>query len=209
MRSLSLDEATRLFDVARKSRFEALLQLLLVGGLRPGEALGLKWSDLSDDKLRIQRSLVRLRNGRWKLDAPKTNKARRTVPLPTGVIATLRAHRASQHRDRLQAGDAWADLDLMFCTHTGQPLEWRVIARRYLRPLLKAAGVANFRPYDLRHSCATLLLASGENAKVVSERLGHATVALTLDVYSHVLPDMQQQAADKLEAMLYVRDQSA
>jgi integrase len=156
-----------------------------------------------DDKVRIQRTLVRLRNGSWQFDAPKTDKARRTVPLPKGVISALRLHRLTQHTDRLKAGGEWADLDLLFCTREGGPLEWRLVAQRYIKPLMKKAKLENFRPYDLRHTCATLLLASGENAKVVSERLGHATVALTLDVYSHVLPDMQQQAADKFQEMLY------
>lgn len=91
----------------------------------------------------------------------------------------------------------------MFATRNGAPLDYRVVVRRHFKPLLKAAGLSKMRPYDLRHSCATLLLSAGENVKVVSERLGHASAALTLDVYSHVLPDMQQRAAERLETILF------
>jgi integrase len=203
MRSLSVEEAARLLVAAKESRFEALVQLLLVGGLRPAEALGLKWADFDGDRIRVQRSLVSSRDGGPHFDAPKTDRARRSIPLPPTVVGTLRALRATQNAERLKAGPKWTDLDLVFTTREGKPLEWRVIARRHLRPLLRAASVQALRPYDLRHSCATLLLSSGENAKVVSERLGHASVALTLDVYSHVLPDMQQGAAEKLEQLLF------
>lgn len=206
MRSLTPEEASRLLGAARGTRFEALWNLLLTAGLRPGEALGLKWADIDGDRTRIQRSLVHLTDGSWHFDAPKTDKARRSIPLPPSTLAALREHRAKQNAVRLEAGSTWHHDDLVFCTGEGQPLEWRVVARRYFRPLIKSAGLPHMRPYDLRHSCATLLLASGENAKVVSERLGHAKVALTLDVYSHVLPDMQQGAADKLESLLFRRE---
>jgi len=92
---------------------------------------------------------------------------------------------------------------LIFANAIGQPLEWRVVARRYFSPVRRKAGLAGLRPYDLRHSCATILLEAGENIKVVSERLGHVSAALTLDVYSHVLPDMQQHAAERIETALF------
>ena len=116
------------------------------------------------------------------------------VQTPTG---------ASQNVPRLSSGQAWKDLDLVFCNSTGGPLEWRVLATRYFRPLVKSAGLGKLRPYDLRHTCATLLLESGENPKVVSERLGHHDIAITLEVYSHVLPGMQERATDKLEQILF------
>jgi integrase len=106
------------------------------------------------------------------------------------------------HRLRLKG--AYEDLDLVFATETGGPLDGQNLAYRTLKPILKAAGLpSRFRWYDCRHTCATLLLAAGENPKVVSERLGHATVAFTLDRYAHVLPGMQEQASGKLEAILF------
>jgi integrase len=203
MRAMSPADASRFLNAAAGDRFEALWCLLLTGGLRPGEALALQWTDLDGDTVRVQRSLVRLRGGTWAFDEPKTARARRSVLLPAGAVALLRLHKAKQNESRLSAGSRWTDHGLVFCTATGEPLEWRVISRRYLRPILSAVGIQALRPYDLRHSCATLLLASGENPKVVSERLGHSSVALTSDVYSHVLPDMQQKAAEQLERMLF------
>lgn len=91
---------------------------------------------------------------------------------------------------------------LIFTSRTGQPLDYRVVVRRHFRKLLTSAKLPPIRPYDLRHTSATLLLAAGENVKVVSERLGHATAALTLDVYSHVLPHMQHSAAERLDTLL-------
>jgi integrase len=203
MRALTPDEAARLLAASDGTRYHPFWTLLLTSGLRPGEALGLKWGDIDGDRLRVQRALVRQDGKRWQLVDPKTARARRVVSLPTSTLRLLQAHRAQQLEDRLKAGAAWADNDLVFATRTGEPLDYRVVVRRHFKPLLKAAGLPLMRPYDLRHSCATLLLAAGENVKVVSERLGHASAALTLDVYSHVLPDMQQRAAERLESVLF------
>ena len=96
---------------------------------------------------------------------------------------------------------SYQDQDFVFATGNGNPLDWKVLVRRHFRRIVQSADIPPIRPYDLRHTCATLLLAIGENVKVVSERLGHASAALTLDVYSHVLPNMQQQAAERLEVL--------
>ena len=93
--------------------------------------------------------------------------------------------------------------DLVFANGRGDPLDYRVVVQRNFKPLVKAAGLEPLRPYDLRHTCATLLLAGGEHPKVVAERLGHSSTVMTMDVYSHVLPDMQEAAADKLERLLF------
>ncbi len=129
--------------------------------------------------------------------------ARRTVTIPSTVAATLQRHRREQLEERLRAGEDYSDLGLVFAVSNGNPLDWRVVARRHFNRIVRNAKFPQIRPYDLRHTCATLLLAAGENVKVVSERLGHASAALTLDVYSHVLPDMQQQAAERMEALLF------
>lgn len=113
-------------------------------------------------------------------------------------------HRRQQAAERLKVGATYQQHDLVFATPEGGPLAPRNLKRRHFRPILEQAKLpADFRLYDLRHSCATLLLAAGEHPKVVSERLGHASITLTLDVYSHVLPTMQEAASQKLESLLY------
>ena len=139
----------------------------------------------------------------WRLDEPKTARARRVVSLPASTVSALAGHATAQKRLRLRAGAAWNDLDLVFSNRRGEPVEYRQIVRRHFRKLCVTAGVVGLRPYDLRHSCATLLLAAGENIKVVSERLGHTSAVLTLDTYSHVLPDMQRVTAERMETLLF------
>jgi integrase len=177
--------------------------LSLTSGLRPGELVGLKWADLSGNKLRVLRQLSRFPGGKWELTAPKTKRSRRVVTLPEVTVKALKRHKADQAHARLLLGAEYnGELDLIFATHTGEPLDWQNIAHQYFRPLLKRAKLPNIRPYDLRHTAATLLLAAGEHPKIVSERLGHSTITLTLDTYSHVLPDMQDGAAARLDSLL-------
>lgn len=204
MQSLSAEEATRFLAGANDTRFEALWVVLLTAGLRPCEALALKWADILEDRVQIRRSLTWVPGVGPQFSEPKTAGGRRVVSLPGSTLKALRAHRSRQAAERLAAGPGWNESDLVFANHSGGPLEWRIVASRYFRPVLRAAGLRDIRPYDLRHTCASLLLAAGENVKVVSERLGHATATMTLDVYAHVLPDMQQRAAERLEKLLFV-----
>ena len=206
MRALSPKEAADFLETIRGDRWETLWELLLVTGLRPGEALGLKWSDVDWDqrKVRIQRTLVRDEDNEWHLGEPKTARSRRSVVVPASTMDTVRRHRAEQAEERLEKGAEYSgELDLVFANGYGDPLDYRVVVQRHFKPIVKAAGLAPLRPYDLRHTCATLLLASGEHPKVVAERLGHSSTVMTMDVYSHVLPDMQEAAADKLERLLF------
>lgn len=186
----------------RQDRFFAFWCILLTGGLRPSEALGLKWEDLDGDNLRVRRSLTRNKGGGWTLTEPKTAKGRRTVPLPSFTVEALREHRKKQAEQRLAAGSAWNDNGFIFAAENGEPLNSRNLDQRHFQPLLAAAKLPRMRLYDLRHSHATLLLANGEHPKVVSERLGHASVVLTMDTYSHVLPGMQEGATERLDALL-------
>jgi integrase len=165
----------------------------------------LKWQDVNfaAGTITIQRTLTRIKK-EWKLTDPKTGKSRRTVPLPQPVMELLRAHKRKQAEQRLASDEPYLDHDLVFATGNGLPLDAQNVNFQYFKPLLKAGGLPpKVRLYDLRHTCATLLLAMGENPKVVSERLGHASVVLTLDVYSHVLPTMQQAATDRLNTLLF------
>jgi integrase len=200
-------QASHFLDTAAGTRHYTLFSLLLSTGLRPGEALGLRWDDFDAGTayLSVQRGLA-FTGKTWRLDEPKTARGRRRVKLPPSLAAELRAHRLEQHAARLAYAGEYHDHGLMFAAENGAPLDERNIVHRHFKPLLKRAALpSTLRLYDLRHTHATLLLLAGENPKVVSERLGHASVALTLDVYSHVLPSLQQGAADRLETMLYAR----
>ena len=109
-----------------------------------------------------------------------------------------------QLKHNVRTGEGYHDHGFVFATTIGEPLRKNNVVRRHFKPLLESAGLpSEIRFYDLRHTCATLLLQAGENPKVVSERLGHSSVTITLDTYSHVLPHMQQSATDKLESMLF------
>jgi integrase len=205
MRALSPEEARRFLDAAVYDPYYALFALLITSGLRPGEAFGLKWEDvdLLTGKIRVQRSLER-RDGQWFLKEPKTPQSRRTVPLPPDVVDALKQHRIEQAQQKLKLGPNYHDYGFVFTSENGEPIHKRNLVRRHFKPILRAAGLPeDIRLYDLRHTCATLLLAAGENPKIVSERLGHASVNMTLNRYSHVLPDMQRSAADKLQRMLF------
>lgn len=203
MKSLTEEQARSFLLAAQSDRFEALWYLLLTGGIRPGEALAAKWSDLVGGQLQIQRSLSRRSDGSWSFHEPKTARARRSVSIPPSTLAAMQRHRAKQAESRLLAGAAWQDHGLIFCNGSGRPLEWRLISQRHFRKICRQVGIYGIRPYDLRHTCATLLLRNNESVKVVSERLGHHSAALTLDVYAHVLPDMGKQAGDRLESLLF------
>ncbi|MBS3982821.1 MAG: site-specific integrase [Dethiobacter sp.] len=207
MKVLTPAEAARFMDAVIYSPWKAFFSLLLSSGMRPSEALGLKWPDIDFEggKITVNRSLTRPRGAAWVLDETKTNKSRRTIPLPASVMADLREHKADQSAVKLKKkkGGQYNDMGFVFTSENGEPARDNNLLKRHFKPLLKDAGLPDIRLYDLRHTCATLLLAAGENPKVVSERLGHASISLTLDTYSHVLPDMQKAATEKLETMLF------
>jgi integrase len=132
---------------------------------------------------------------------PKSARSRRSITLPAVAVTALRAHRVRQLETRLAAGGRWQEGGFVFTSGIGTPIEPRRITREF-RALLKRAGLPLIRLHDLRHSCATLLLAQGVSARVVMETLGHSQVSLTLNTYSHVLPALQQDAARKMDAIL-------
>ncbi len=206
MQALSKDEVGRFLAAAADDTYYALFAFAITTGMRPEEYLALKWNDinLEEGTATVVRTLVWRKGGGWYFGEPKTSRSRRTVPFPESVAKALRAHRAKQSELRLKMGESYAKENLVFATVDGTPVNPRNLTLRHFKPSLKRAGLSDtFRLYDLRHTCATLLFSANEHPKIVSERLGHASITLTLDTYTHVMPSMQQGASDKLERLLY------
>ncbi len=195
---LDADQVRILLAVLGDDRWRGLLTVALATGMRQGELLGLKWADvdLTRHTLRVQRQL--LRDGT--LNEPKTAKGRRTIDLPQSCVAVLREHKRTQAEERLIAGPEWSHNDLVFCTYQGRPLNHRNVVRAF-KAILVRAGLPDISFHALRHTAATLLLVQGTHPKVVQERLGHSTIAMTLDIYSHLIPSMGRAAADQLDAL--------
>jgi len=201
--TLSEEESRRLLDVAAGDRLEALCVLALATGMRRGELMTLKWSDVDLDgtTLQVRRTIQRTPQG-WVAGDPKSRQSRRRIALPATVVEALRTHRIRQLGERLSLGDAWNDQDLVFTTAIGGRLPRSVFEHSWFHPLLRRAGLPRMRFHDLRHIAATLLLARGINPKVVSEMLGHSSIAITLGLYGHVTPHMQQLAAETMDRVL-------
>jgi integrase len=207
-RVLTVEEAGRFLAAATCDRWYPLWAVLISTGLRPGEALGLQWSDFdaARGELRVHRVLTRSKAAGWAFEAPKTKKSSRTVALPASVVGIVQSHRAQQAKERLAAGPSYQSRDLILATHHGQPLEWRAIAKRHFRPIVKAAGLPPMRPYELRHTFATISMDQGTPLKVVSEALGHSSPTMTLATYQVVLPHMLRASANLLEQTLFGQD---
>lgn len=199
---LTAEQAQALLEAIRGDRLEPLFRVMLATGLRRGEALALHWSDVDVDAglLRVRWTLSRTSKG-LQLDEPKTDKSRRTVPLPHSAIEALRAHRTRQMDEQVAAAGAWLDNGLVFPTEIGTPLEPCNVLRRF-ELLAERAGLVGVHLHTLRHSAASFLLAAGTHTKVVQEHLGHSSYAITADIYSHVSPAQQREAADRLDEAL-------
>jgi integrase len=200
---LNAKQARTLLDTARGDRLEAIYVVAVTSGMREGELLGLKWEDLDLDagKLAVRRSLSMTKDGPA-YELPKNGKGR-SIKLPARAVEALKRHKAAQNVERLGLGTLWQDHDLIFPGHGGQPMRaWSLTGGPFLR-LLKRAGLPEkTRFHDLRHTCATLLLSRSVHPKIVQELLGHATISITLDTYSHVLPGMGDRAANVMDETL-------
>ena len=200
-RTLSTEEAGRLLAEARSDRFHALYVLALTCGLRQAELLGLRWADVDLDGavLHVRQQVYRLQ-GDWVFSEPKTAAGRRTISLSGRAVEALRERRRAQNAERLRSQD-WEHLDLVFANRRGRPTERANLQRQSFWPLLKRADLPRVRFHDLRHACASILLAQNVNPKVVQEMLGHSSIAVTMDVYSHAMPSLQAEAADKMDRL--------
>jgi integrase len=172
--------------------------------MRPEEYLGLQWKDVdfNEGTITILRAMLfNRKGGGWYFKEPKTAQSRRTIPIPAHLVGQLKRHRTKQLKERLKAGDKYQNYDLVFATSSGSPILIRTLDRRHFKPLLEKAELPDIRCMTAPF-IATLLFAAGENAKVVSERLGHSSTAFTQDTYVHVLPSMQRAATSRLEGIL-------
>lgn len=203
MSALSPEEARAFLEAASGDRLEALYVVALTSGLRLGELLALRWRDvdLQAGMLQVTGTLQRTGAG-LVIAEPKTVRSRRHVALTATAVEALRRHHVAQAEERLRLGAAWQDMDLVFASETGGHIDDSKLRRNSFWPLLERAGVPRIRFHDLRHSAATLMLRRGVHPKIVAEMLGHSQISVTLDLYSHVTPTMQREAAAALDDLL-------
>jgi integrase len=198
--ALTLDEAKALLDAAHGDRLEAIVTVALAVGLRKGEALALRWEDIDLDEatLSVTGTLKRRTGLGLVRDTPKTERGRRTIPLPKVCVDALRTHKSRQSAERLAAGPTWADDGYVFTTPIGTPIDPRNLTRLY-HALTERAGLGRGRFHALRHSAATIAHALGVPLEVISKTLGHAGYAITADIYAHVGAKVERDAADAMD----------
>jgi integrase len=205
MKVLSIEQTKLFLKFALPTMYGTLLAVAVTTGMRPSEYVGLKWQDIDWERgtVSIQRTLRKGPTGQWEYGETKRAGSRRLIRLQNWVIERLKGLRETQLENPTVDPDEWPEaVDLIFVTEWGRPVNVNSLVYKHFKPILKRAGLPNIRLYDLRHTAATLGLIVGVSPKVVSEQLGHTSVAFTLDVYSHVLPHMQDDAAAKVEAVL-------
>jgi integrase len=190
---LTKQQAHTLLEEVRAHRLEALLTLAITTGMREGELLALHWQDINfeDCSLQVKRAVSYLKGYGYVESEPKTAKGRRMIKLPVFVVDILIRHRAQQEKQRREVSSAWIEKDLVFTNTQGYYFSASTL-RKVFRRFLVSIGLPHMRFHDLRHSAATILLAMKVHPKVVQEILGHSQIAMTLDVYSHALPSMQE-----------------
>jgi integrase len=204
VKTLTAGQVRRLLDAVEGTQFDALYYLAVTTGLRQGELLGLKWSDVDWEVpcLRVQRQLQRIAGQGLRFAEPKTAAGRRAVILGLSAVEKLKQHLQRQSIEREDSRRArWHDNDLVFPSSIGTPMGPRNLLRQF-KITLRKAGLPIVRFHDLRHSAASLMLMQGIHPKVVQERLGHKQISVTLDTYSHVLPSLQAEAAEKIDELI-------
>jgi integrase len=199
MRVLTAEQSRMFLSAALKTHYGPVLAIALTTGMRPSEYLGLKWQDIDWDRetVSVVRTLEKVR-GVWRFAETKRAQSRRIIKLQGWMLERLQNLHARAIQRRLSCLDA----ELVFTTPAGRPIHSDKLAKKF-KAILRQAGLPMIRLYDLRHTAATLCLAAGVPPKVVAEQLGHASSAFTLDIYSHLLPHMQTEAAERVEALLY------
>lgn len=209
IRFLTIEEAVRLINAAKDDRLEALYRVALSLGLRQGEAFGLRWDDVTLDKdphVRIRHAL-QIVDGKPVLVEPKTQLSRRRIDIPPELAIVLRTHRKAQLQERLIAGSRWNDLNFVFATPIGTPLDPSNL-RRQFRALLHKAGLEPMRFHDLRHTAASLLVAEGVHPRTVMRILGHSQIAITMNTYAHIYDQTVKEATGLVGKRLFAGDAS-
>jgi integrase len=198
---LTDDETQALITGTEGTAVHTALLMLLATGVRRGELLALTWADVDveNDTIAVHRSLEKTAAG-LRFKSTKTNRGR-VVAVPSFALEALRAHRIEQHKERLRYGEVWQDNGLVFSGVLGAPWDPAVFSRAFRRAAIRV-GVGSIGPHSLRHTAATEMLREGIHPKVVADRLGHSTTRMTLDVYSHVVPALETDAAAKVDTAL-------
>jgi integrase len=201
-RAFSEKELSLFLEAIERDRLKAAFIVLLGTGLRRSELLALRWDNvnLKEGIITVKERLVWLAGKGFDFDLPKTDKSRRTIPLPNDITAELKAHKVRQAKEKLKLGELYQDNGLVFTTILGTPINPRNLERTY-KTLLKKAGLPVIKLHSLRHTYATRLLEVGESLKVVQELLGHSRISTTADIYSHVSPELKREAAAKLNGL--------
>ena len=194
-------EVNRFLETARDSYYYALFHTALFTGMRRSELLALQWRDIDFHQIHVNRSLHQLRDGSYMFTQPKSAKSRRTIALSPSSVLTLTEHKEKQEGMRAMLGTPLKNDDLVFSTPDGKPLRPNTVTRAWAM-LAAKAGVKPIRLHDARHSHASLMLKQGVHPKIVQERLGHSSIQITLDTYSHVAPRLQQAAAESFDRLL-------
>jgi integrase len=200
------EQLSRLLDTADAygDRLSALWTTAVYTGCRKGELLGLRWGDVNLDKgtLTVRRALIDSRGGVPRYAEPKSAQSRRTVSLPADAVLALRAHRDRQNFERQRLEEGWSDYGLVFASEIGTPLDQGNVTRRFKAALSRARLPLSIRFHDLRHASATAMLEAGIHPKAASARLGHSQIGITMDLYAHVMQEMDAVAAEKLGSVL-------
>lgn len=203
MQTWDENDVTRFLEAAKDSPYYALFYTALYTGMRRSELLGLKWGDVDFilSQVYINRSLHHLKDGSYVFTQPKSAKSRRTIALPPSAFLVLKDHHKKQKLERAVLGIPLTDDNLVFSQFNGKPLRPNTITRAWAM-LVARAGLKVIRLHDARHTHASLMLKQGIHPKVVQERLGHTSIQITLDTYSHVVPGLQQAAAERFDKLL-------
>ena len=201
MRTWDDFEVRQFLEAAKRSPYYTLFHTALFTGMRRSELLGLQWRDIDIQQIHVSRSLHHLRDGSYVVTQPKSAKSRRAIALSPSSVLTLAEHKERQQGIRAMIGIPLSQDDLVFSTPEGKPLRPDTVSRAWTMLAVKA-GVKPIRLHSARHTHATLMLKQGVHPKIVQERLGHATIGMTLDIYSHVMPGLQEAAAESFDRLL-------
>ena len=210
MKALSVGETHRFLDNCITEPWRTIFHTLIWTGIRRSELLGLQWNDLDLDMalMTIRRSLVRLQNGTYVTDEPKTSSGARSLDLAPSTCILLKQHRADQERDVELLGIPSSQANFVFGHPDGTPRTPSTVTQQFRR-IASRAGLSGVRLHDLRHTHASLMLQQGTDIKTISTRLGHSSVAFTMDTYAHLLPGMQKAAMEKFEEAFAVTGQNS